>query len=176
MPKKSADEPPPWKDGEAKELLRKDIVNGKIDGKGPKEVYNMRPEYRAYKYDNFVTNLRNLRKSLAELQERADDDAAALAHDEALDLRSNGKPYPRWQGTEAETLLKLDIDNDQQKNKTPRELQATRPEYAPYPSKVFRDHIHQETRSRLERSYWLARRKEKEEAEKRKRRKQADTK
>ncbi len=45
----------------------------------------------------------------------------------------------------------------------------TRTEYAPWVPfpKVFRDHIHQELRAQLERPYWLARRKEKEE-EKRK--------
>jgi hypothetical protein len=64
----------------------------------------------------------------------------------------------------AEQLLKIDIDIDVGKLKTlkPRELQATRPEYSPYPPKVFRDHVQQELRAHCERSYWLARRREKQ--------------
>jgi hypothetical protein len=57
----------------------------------------------------------------------------------------------------AERLLKIDIDAGKHNTMKPRELQATRPEYSPYPLKVFRDHVQQERRARCESSYWLAR-------------------
>jgi hypothetical protein len=80
------------------------------------------------------------------------------SHDEALNLRANNKPYPRWGGTIAEDLLRFDIDVGKHETMKPREIQATRPEYSLYPLKVFRDHVQQERRARCERSYWLARR------------------
>jgi len=155
--------PEAWRCSHAKKLLEKDIIDGKLDGMGAEAVYHFRPEYQKYVFTNFETNLTNLRAKLEGLSELADEDGAALAHDLALNLRVNRKPYPRWQGTEAERLLKQDLDIGRHLDMYPRVLQATRPEYAPFPGKVFRDHIHQELRARKERPYWMARRKEKEE-------------
>jgi hypothetical protein len=165
MPVVSSSKLPPWRCSHAKKLLIKDILDGKvIEGMAPKNVFVMRPEYQLYKYENFVTNLRNLRKQIAEKQDLADDNEAAFAHDEVFGLRVNSKPYPRWQGSVAERLLKQDIDNGQHLHMKPHELKESRVEYGPYyPGTIFRDHIHQELRARMERPYWLARRKEKEE-------------
>jgi hypothetical protein len=163
--------PPPWRTSHAKVLLIKDIVDGTIDDDmAPKQVFVMRPEFQLYTYNNFATNLRNLRKTVAKQQDLADDDEAAFAHDELLGLRVNSKPYPRWQGSVAEQLLKQDIDNGRHVSMKPRELKESRAEYGPYPGTIFRDHIHQELRARMERPYWLARRKEKEEAKRKKKR------
>jgi len=132
-------------------------------------VFESRSEYQDYLIANFKTNFKNLKESIEGLQHRAIEDEAAFLHDEALNFRANNKPYPRWGGSVAERLLKSDIDAGKHKTMKPRQLQATRPEYSPYPSEVFRDHIYQETRGRCERSYWLARRAEKEEQKKKKR-------
>ena len=164
----------PWRKSEAKKQLIKDIKNGTIEGWGPKEVHLFRPFYEERPYENFRNNLRNLRKSLKDLQSLADEDAAALAHDEALDhLRKNSNPYPLWHGSEAERLLKLDIDNGLHKQMHPSELKATRNEYKPWPRKVFGDHIQQELRARRERPYWMARRAEKEAEKAKKKKKKA---
>ena len=77
-------------------------------------------------------------------------------HDQALNLQANNKPYPRWGGSIAERLLKVDIDVGKHEIMKPRHLQATRTEYSFYPPKVFRDHVQQEIHGRRERSYWLA--------------------
>ena len=71
--------------------------------------------------------------------------------------QGNAKPYPRWQGTETARLLSQDIDNDRNVLMKPRYLKNTRPQFGPFPGKVFRDHIYQETRKREGRNYWLAR-------------------
>lgn len=128
----------------------------------------MHPEYKLFKYSNFSTNLRNLRKSVDKLQDLAEGDETAFAHDERLGLRVQNKPYPRWQGSVAEQLLKQDIDSGHHLNMKPRELKQSRAEYGPFPATVFRDHIHQELRARMERPYWLARQKEKEEKQNKK--------
>ena len=148
--------PPPWRNSDAKKQLERDILDGKTDNKFPKQVYKMRAEYKQYKFQNFSPNFTRLKNTLKALQDRADEDEAAFLHDEALNLRTNSKQYPRWGGTVAERLLKIDIKAGKHKTMKPRELQSTRLEYSPYPLKVFRDHIQQELRARLERSYWLA--------------------
>jgi hypothetical protein len=148
---------PKWQDSDAKQQLVRDILDGKTDGKMPKQVYEMHAEYKNYKYKNFSPNFNRLKKALKNIQDRADEDEAAFLHDETLNLRANNKPYPRWGGTVAERLLKIDIDAGKHNTMKPRELQATRPEYSPYPLKVFRDHVQQERRARCESSYWLAR-------------------
>ena len=162
----SSNKPPAWRNSHAKMLLTKDIIDGSIEGVDAKRVFVMRSEYQLYKYSNFATNLRNLRKTVTKQQGLADDDEAAFAHDERLRLRVHNKPYPRWQGSVAERLLKQDIDNGRNLNMTPCEMKASRVEYGPYPGTIFRDHIHQELWARMERPYWLARRKEKEEEKK----------
>jgi hypothetical protein len=158
----SEKKPTKWQYSDAKKLLERDILDGKTDGKTPEQVHEMHAEYKQYKSKNFNPNFKRLKEKLKGLQDRADEDEAAFLHDEALNLRANNKPYPRWGGTVAEQLLKIDIDVGKQTTLKPRELQATRPEYSPYPPKVFRDHIQQELRARCERSYWLARHREKQ--------------
>jgi len=160
----AAPKPPPWRYSDAKKRLTKEILDGTIAGKGAQEVHAMHADYFQYNYDNFSTNLRNLRALLVKNQGSADSDAAALAHDEALGLLGkNSKPYPRWQGSEAERCLQQDIDNNKHKIMTPQQLKATRQQqYGPYPLKVFSDHIQQELRARRERPYWMARKAEKE--------------
>lgn len=167
------DGPDPWEFSEAKKLLERDIVNGLVGsvatGLAPKEVYVMRPEYADYEYPKFVRWLYSLRVKYEELLNLAAEDGEALAHDLQLGLRINSKPYPRWPGSDAERLLNQDIKAGKHLEMKPRELLASRPEYAPWVPfpKIFRDHIHQELRAQLERPYWLAHRKEKQE-EKRK--------
>jgi len=89
-------------------------------------------------------------------QAKADFDSKALASDRHVHpppaITSRG--YPRWCGSEAERLLKADIDDGNLTGIKPKDLHQSRPEYQAFPLKVFRDHIAQETRSRLGRSYW----------------------
>lgn len=171
MSGKDAEETDPWQYSSAKKLLEKDIIDGIIGtvetGMLPCQVYLMRPEYADYEYDRFVSNLYSLRVKYEKLLYLAQIDGEALAHDLALGLRTNSKPYPHWQGSEAERLLQEDINNGKHLGMKPQELRNTHAEYKVYPLKVFRDHIQQELRARKERPYWMARRKEKEE-EKRK--------
>ena len=159
----SAPKPPKWRYSKAKKLLLKDIHHGTITSEtNPKVVHHSRPEFEAYKFNNFRATLKRYLKQTKEQTDLAEHEADALAHDEALGLRIHNKPYPRWQGTQAEAFLKADISQNLQVNQKPKELWVTRPEYKAYPLNVFRDHIQQELRARRERPYWMARRAEKE--------------
>ena len=147
--------------GKGRVVAVKDIVEGRVtESMKPKEVHTMRPEYAApYKSTNFSTNLRNLHAAIKVDQGKAASDAAALEHDRNLHpvAAFTSKGYPRWEGSDAERLLKEDFDAGLDENKEPKVLHQTRPEYEGFPLKVFRDHIHQERRSRTGRSYWMNR-------------------
>jgi len=154
----------PWKYSKARDLLEKDIKDGTVDATmHPAQVFIMRPEFSEFDYDFFAKRLETLQESLGELKTLAHIDARALAHDLALGMRKNSKPYPLWQGSCAERLLKEDLDDGLDLIMKPEKLKGKRPEYDPWPLDVFRNHIHQELRARKERPYWLGRRKHKEE-------------
>lgn len=131
----------PWQYSDAKELLERDILNGKTKGKKPKQVYEMHAMYKQYVYDNFCTNLNNLKKLLQELQDHTDEDEAAFLHDKALKLCANNMLYPQWGGSVTKCFLKIDIDAGKEKTMKPHKLQEMWQEYLPYPPKVFHDHV-----------------------------------
>ena len=156
--KKDGDKPSKWKDSEAKMLLQQDILDGKVTASmKPKEVFEMRAEYKAYGMKNFRSNLYSLRSSMKENQQKADSDAAALAHDRRIHpkVAYTPKGYPRWDGSEAQRLLKEDMASSTTNPLEPSVLRETRPEYKAFPLKVFRDHIYQEVRMKTGSSYWM---------------------
>ena len=104
--------PPPWRTSLAKKLLTQDIIDHKAPAcMAPYDVYLMRANYWLWKYENFRSNLNNLRKAIAKDQQRAADDAAFLGKDLEVNPLPEDIPqgYSRWNGSEAERLLKLDV-------------------------------------------------------------------
>jgi hypothetical protein len=56
--------------------------------------------------------------------------------------------YPEWQGSEAQKLLKIDLEAKKQDTMSKMDLWDSKPEfYEHFPLKVFRDKINQETRT-----------------------------
>jgi hypothetical protein len=155
----------PWRWSEAKKLLRDDIRHGLCAGKTAREVYAMRTEYQCYERQKFETNYRNLKKAIAEEATRAASDASAFAHDKALfpALKAGSKPYPIWQGSDAEALLEKHVAEGRHKVMTPMDMWSTFPAYQRFPLKTFRGHIYnQVVRKGKARSYWLNRKKKME--------------
>jgi hypothetical protein len=156
----------PWEI--VKALLIADIQEGKVPPTmSPKVVYSMRVEYRRQvEYRQFRTNLNNLRKSLKAVNDRAIVDRAAVAHDQQRRLvhqnitLAASSSHHRWDASEAQRLLKLDVNNEMHRTMAPKELRMTRCEYKAFPLNVFRKHIHQEVRSRKETAYWQVRRRQ----------------
>ena len=153
--------PEPWRNSKAKKLLRKGIIDGDYpESMEPELIFYSKPEFQEYDFDRFKDNLDNLREAIELHQDRADDDASHLAHDHLLrgdPPAQTAKGYPRWEGSDAEKLLKADVDAGRHLAMEPSELHAFREEYEEFPLKVFRDHIQQETRSRTTSSYWMHR-------------------
>jgi len=148
----------PWQHSDAKKALTDGILDGTVSGNlSWRQVFAMREElYTPYK-KNFATNLRNLRKSLQSLQDRADEDQEAVLHDLAAFPRStvNARGHSRFDGSEAQRFLKKCIDDGDDEGLFPKDIWLTRLEYQEFPLKVFRDHVSQERRRRCEKSYWL---------------------
>jgi hypothetical protein len=118
---------------------------------GPQEVYLQRTEFTEFAYNNFRSNLRYLRKDIISTRAQDVSDSTALANDRRIHPKKalNHRGEPRWEGSEAERLLRLDMDEEKHRTLKPRELYMTRQQYHDnYPLKVFRGHIDQEERRR----------------------------
>jgi hypothetical protein len=143
----------PWRHSEAKMLLYKDIIDGEVtDDIEAELVYGMREEYQAYEFKNFKTNLKNLRCTINTHQSKADEDMNALFHD--MHLLPKKENTSVWHGSEAEKLLKQDIDEERNKGISTRDFWLTREEYKEFPSKKFIKHVHQGLNSRKQSKYW----------------------
>jgi len=151
--------PSPWADSKAKKILLKDILDGTLpDSVGPKDAYEMHPEYKRYVYERFRGNLYNLRRGIKRSAKEADLAKTMVARDVfSVSMEHLHKPYPVWKDSKADELLKKDIDDGKHTRMTPTELWDSRGEYQEYPLQVFRNHIHQEAGGRIESSYWIVR-------------------
>ena len=78
------------------------------------------------------------------------DDEEALIHDRKLypQTTHNSLNLPNWNGSEAQRLLKVDMDNKVNVSLKPKELYESRLEYQVFTLKVFRGHIYQEIKTR----------------------------
>jgi len=160
--------PDPWLNSKAKQLLRDDIVTGVVSSKmEPKAVFTMRAEYQQYDYNNFVTNLRNLREAIVKDHKRMQKDCEYYGHDRSIlpdlwkDREGADDPSQSWHKSEVRKLLKADIDAGKHKQMTYFELYKDRPEYeeSPFTWTQFRKHIHQELDERASRKHRIEKKK-----------------
>lgn len=155
MPRKKTNALPNWLNSEAKKLLLQDLRDGTIpvDSKSmaPKTVYLLRPEFAEFDYKNFPGRLRSARQQIISKNNCAASDSTAFAHDRQLypKAANNHRGEPRWEGSETERLLRLDMDESKHKTMKPQQLYQSRKEYYDnYPLTVFREHIYQEEKRR----------------------------
>jgi hypothetical protein len=152
-----------WRTSGGKALLSKWLKDEVLpDSMQPTDVYIMSTEFKKFKYANFVTNLWTLPKSVRQQNLSAAFDQNALANDQRLfptpSIMDWG--YLRWQGSEAERLLKSNV-NSKNERMAPQKLHyESQPEYQLFTSKLFREHLYQEVHSRREKSYWLYKKKQ----------------
>jgi hypothetical protein len=145
---------PPWRDNAARHLLEQEIMNGIIpltNAEMPARiVHGLRPEYSQLPFDSFPRRLQALRASCKAKLDRGMTDAAAFEHDRRFAQRPTfaALGLPRWEGSDAQRLLKTDITEGMHLQMTPMVLHATRDEYKVFALAVFRGHIHQEIKRR----------------------------
>jgi hypothetical protein len=127
-------------------------------------VYNSRQEYKQYKKVNFKTNMKNLIDALTKKEEHATFDHLAATNDAILFPRAQvtSRGYPFWDTSEASACLKPDVRNGVHETMSMEEFHNSRDAYLAFPKDVFRKHVNQEVNSRLQKSYWIKKKQNKE--------------
>jgi hypothetical protein len=147
-----------------RKLLVADIRAGKHHAMQPKELWLSRPEYQQDKLSLFRSRYYSLHSTIQAATKRKERDEKAFIEDAKLGIGTKFLPYPKFKGSDAEAILKNDLDQGLHESMQPREMHKLHSgAYAPWPLEVFRNHIHQELRDRKQRPYWLGKRKEKED-------------
>jgi hypothetical protein len=103
---------------------------------------------------------------------------AAVKSDEEFLLRdkvtveSKELYYPPWEKSEAKRLLRKDVQDKKHENTKPKQLWESQPAYMMFDRKVFYKHIYQEKLSQGQRSYWMHKKKLKQDSKKKAKEKQ----
>ena len=148
----------PWKGSEAKAQLEEDLISGFVSLRKIltyKDEHERRPVYKEFPLKTFARNLRMARKRIQRKTDIALNDETALNSDRIL------FPVPthdlagrlRWEGSDAERLLKEDMEAGEHTTSKPKELWLSRMEYTMFDLKTFRDHIYQVTKTKVFRDY-----------------------
>ena len=159
-----------WKYSEAKKVLVAGLTNGDIPldaEEMPAEiVYQQHPEFASFTLKHFTERLKYNRQSIAAKKKRANAEMEAFLHDQAIHPT---QPYnqfgrPRWEGSDAERSLRLDMDQGMHLTMKPMQLYYTRPEYHQvFTLEEFRKHIDQERRGRRYIDFLTKKRQQKED-------------
>jgi DNA-binding MarR family transcriptional regulator len=144
-----------WRTSEAKQLVAQDIIDGEIPMEGHIDVDKI--FHRLYEGHKFFNNfpfdetrykslIESLRKAIKRLKHWADYDSNKVLEDLAKHppTAQNIRAELRWDGSDAQKLLKQDMDNGLISATTkPKEFRETRPEYQLIAVRVFQKHINQ---------------------------------
>jgi hypothetical protein len=138
----------------AKALLELDLRTGVIPlescpGFRPKNVHEMRLEYKAIPYGRWTSRLYSARLRHRKQQVQAVDHSAALeqARKTHPTKSHNERGEPRWKGSRAAAFLKQDVANGKHIGVSKVQLRESRPEYMEFSRRVFRGHVHQEVKT-----------------------------
>jgi hypothetical protein len=166
--------PPPWKTSKAKETLKvllESDADGEIHSMDAAAVQMLSSLFEDYSKTNFRTNLRNLKESIRTEKAAVKSDEEFLLRDKVI-VESKEMYYPPWEKSEAKRFLRKDVQDKKHEHIKPKQLRETRPEYMMFTGKVFGKHIYQEELSQGQRSYWMHKKKLKQEAKKKAKEKQ----
>ena len=167
---KKSQDPPPWRNSEAKALLRELLMDEEswIHLCLLEQIHMSEPLFKQYKWANFRNNFNTLSKAI-ELEK------ASVAWDQRAfdkykkkhpreETTNRGEPF--WDGHQAQRLLISDVKkqaSDLEKGiidrpKLPAEMWNTRVEYKEFAIATFRNHYYREKRSLVESVYWQKKR------------------
>lgn len=163
MAPKKKPKPHVWRNSNAQRLLHEDIKTGRI----PADMhwataFNLRPEFAAVGKASaeetkeqcalrlFESRLRTARKFVTAKSTRASEELALLQQEQQMfpfptTNRLTGEP--RWEGSEAQTLLKEDVKNRVHETMTREEFYLSRPEYQQFFKRTIDGHVPQEVKS-----------------------------
>jgi hypothetical protein len=155
---------PSWKNSLGRSILEEVILVGldrDDDGNDLPvlTIYEMVEEFQKFPLKRFSVNLEALRVIVHEVADKALRDSVAVDEFLARNTQStmdaprfNYARYPKWQGSEAQRLLRIDLKGLLQEDRLfkgkdgvlPKDLWETRDEYEAYPLIIFRNHIYKE--------------------------------
>ena len=158
---KEEDEGIEWDNSAAKAYLQDCLEDGVIpmnfrEGKNPKQAAKMvwdehcagHAAFEGMVFNSiFKRRLESIAKNHNSKKARAADDLKAFKQYRAkYPIRShNDFGMPRWEGSEAERLMKQDMKEGKHAGLKPHQFRATRPAvFGVIPLPIFRDHIYQE--------------------------------
>lgn len=147
-----------WNKSEAKALLKRDIIAGKVTkSTNIDSLWESSVLYKQYKKGNFKTNVRALLNSVEKYQERASRDHSAMKQDfknfPRPSTTSSGEPI--WDGSLAQSMLKRDVATGLHQDMSPKDFWKYREAYQEFTFAKFRKAMYKEKTSANERSYWL---------------------
>jgi len=146
-----------WQDHPVRELLLNALINKEIPTDyrlmAPLDVWNKYCDndiFEGMEYDAFKRRLLALRNQVKVGWQRAEQDLQSfkIAKQNHPPPPRNHRDEPHWSGSEAQRLLKEDMDNNMHFNLKPEHLWESRPEYGEFYLSTFRDHLWQEHKTR----------------------------
>jgi hypothetical protein len=150
-----------WRSSKTKQVLKWLIEDGKVTASNTAmEVYAMYDGFKSCKFENFVTNLHNLLKSVAADAEFGKFNQSALEHDRMIqgpEQENSRLGYPHWYGTKHQKHLQEVVSSGMHEHLNLDEILKMNLMWGKYPLEVFKRHIRQEENWLLARSYWLER-------------------
>jgi hypothetical protein len=138
----------PWRNSVASKLLMRDIEEGAINNKtAPREAYRLRAEYQLHGYNQFRARLNDYRAKMRNKKLKSQAEVDALLQDLQLhEAAQLGGGAPRWDGSEAQQLLREAVKARTDRLISPRELWLSNTAYQEFEQETFRQHIYQERR------------------------------
>jgi hypothetical protein len=138
-----------WRNSEARRILNEGLQSGDIPfDADPHALYESRLEFQAFPFNQFRERFCYIQKTIKEGKDASASDLAALISDRMNHLVQNNDVFGkkrRWEGSDAEKLLRSDVSQNFDRTMRPIELWHSRHEYYDfYPLEVFRKHIDQE--------------------------------
>jgi hypothetical protein len=137
----------PWRNSVASKLLTRDIEQGAInDETAPREAYRLRAEYQQHDYNQFRARLNDYRTKMRKKKLQSQVEVEALLHDLQIHQAAQHGGAPRWDGSEAQQLLREAVQARTDRLMPPRELWLSNTAYQVFELATFRQHISQERR------------------------------
>ena len=115
-----------------------------------KGIYSIRPEFSQYSYEKFSGRIASVRKTVRDFMTRAAKDKERFDTFKSLNPVSkiSHKEYIQWQGSEAQELLRQDIQEKNHEKMSKIDHWGSRVEYfTEFPLDAFRDKLYQEIRT-----------------------------
>lgn len=134
-----------WSTSTAKNQLKQDILDGRIDGWSLRDIY-FDPEwhhlYQLYKRENFTNNPRTLRESLEKALAEAARDKIAFKN--YLSSHPINRDKTRWHQSDAQKLLRHMIRIGVTDGEKPSDVRNSDTLFQAWTLKQFRDHFDHE--------------------------------